>query len=46
MFLHRIPGLSERFIYGNDDMFPLSQLEPEDFFRGRNADMEGRALPC
>lgn len=46
MFLHRIPGLSERFIYGNDDMFPLSPLEPEDFFRGRNADMEGRALPC
>lgn len=34
MFLHRIPGLSEQFIYGNDDMFPLSPLEPEDFFRG------------
>lgn len=38
MFLHRIPGLAERFIYANDDMFPLSQLEPEDFFRD--------GLPC
>lgn len=33
MFLHRIPELSECFIYGNDDMFPLSPLKPEDFFR-------------
>jgi len=38
MFLHRIPGLSEQFIYANDDMFPLSPLEPEDFFRD--------GLPC
>lgn len=38
MFLHRIPDLSERFIYSNDDMFPLSPLSPDDFFR------EGR--PC
>ena len=22
MFLHRIPGLSEHFLYGNDDMYP------------------------
>lgn len=33
MFLHRIPGLAERFIYANDDMFPLSPLKAEDFFR-------------
>ena len=33
MFLHRIPGLQEQFIYANDDMFPLSPLHPEDFFR-------------
>ena len=33
MFLHRIPGLAEHFIYANDDMFPLSPLEREDFFR-------------
>ena len=34
MFLHLIPGLSERFIYGNDDMFPLAPLTENDFFRG------------
>lgn len=34
MFLHRIPGLSERFLYGNDDMIPLSPLAEEDFFFG------------
>lgn len=33
MFLKDIPGLSEQFIYGNDDMFPLSPLQPTDFFR-------------
>ena len=34
MFLPYIPGLSEYFIYGNDDMFPLSPLSEEDFFTG------------
>ena len=38
MFLDRVPGLSEHFIYANDDMFPLSPLSPEDFFRD--------GLPC
>ena len=38
MWLHKIPGLSECFIYGNDDVFPLSPLQPEDFFRN--------GLPC
>ena len=33
MFLHRIPDLAEHFIYINDDMFPLSPLKAEDFFR-------------
>jgi hypothetical protein len=32
--LHRIPGLSEQFVYFNDDMFPVRQLLPEDFFIG------------
>ena len=32
--LHRIPGLSERFIYFNDDMFLLDETGPEDFFEG------------
>lgn len=31
-YLHRIPGLSEFFIYGNDDVFPVKPLRPEDFF--------------
>ena len=33
MFLHRIPGLSERFLYSNDDIFPLSSLQESDFFQ-------------
>lgn len=31
--LHRIPGLSESFLYLNDDMFLGRPLEPSDFFR-------------
>lgn len=31
--LHRIPELSERFIYANDDTFFLRPLAPEFFFR-------------
>lgn len=38
MYLHRIPGLSEYFLYGNDDMFPLAPLNEEDFFQD--------GLPC
>ena len=37
IFLHRIPGLDREFIYFNDDIFPLRDSRPEDFFR------EGRA---
>ena len=33
MFLHRIPGLDERFIYFNDDMFPVAPCGETDFFR-------------
>ena len=32
MFLGNIPGLSEHFIYGNDDFLFLNKCEPEDFF--------------
>ena len=46
MFLHRIPGLSECFIYGNDDMFPLSPLEPEDFFRAGELTGTVTPYPC
>ena len=40
MFLHRIPNLSEQFIYANDDMFPLSPLASTDFFRDGKACVE------
>lgn len=31
--LHRIPGLSEQFVYFNDDVFLNSPVVPEDFFK-------------
>ena len=34
LFLHRIPGLSEQFLYFNDDIFPMMDLTPEEFFLG------------
>lgn len=30
---HRIPGLSEHFVFFNDDMFLTRPVKPEDFFR-------------
>lgn len=36
--LHRIDGLSEHFVYFNDDMFLIDKTVPEDFF------MDGK--PC
>ena len=36
--LHRIPGLAERFVYFNDDMFLTAPVRETDFFR--------RGLPC
>ena len=38
MFLKDIPDISDLFIYGNDDMFPVAPLSEEDFF------VDG--LPC
>lgn len=32
MFLHKIPNLSEKFLYANDDMYFVGHLKPEDFF--------------
>jgi hypothetical protein len=34
-FLHKIPGLSEHFLYLNDDMIILKPTRPQDFFRIR-----------
>lgn len=38
MFLHRIEGLDEEFLYFNDDMYPMMECRAEDFFR------EGRGV--
>ena len=32
--MHRIPGLSEKFLYTNDDIFFLRPMDPADFFKG------------
>jgi len=32
MFLHRIPGLSEQFVYFNDDIFPMRNILEGSFF--------------
>ena len=32
MFLCRIPGLAERFVYSNDDMFAVGPVDAGDFF--------------
>ena len=36
--LHRIPGLSDKFVYFNDDCFIIDFLEPKDFFKN--------GIPC
>lgn len=33
MFLHRIEGLDEQYLYFNDDIFPVDSCTPESFFR-------------
>lgn len=37
MYLHRIPGLDEEFIYLNDDFFPVRDCRPEYFFKDGRA---------
>ena len=37
MFLYRIPGLDEEFLYFNDDFFPMRDCRPEYFFRDGRA---------
>ena len=37
-YMHRIPGLAERFVYFNDDFFIIRPVSPERFFRD--------GLPC
>ncbi len=33
LFLHRIPGLSEHFVYFNDDFFLNADIDPDYYFR-------------
>lgn len=32
LFLHKIPGLAENFVYMNDDMFIINKVSPSDYF--------------
>ncbi len=32
LYIHKIPDLSEKFVYFNDDMFIVSQMNQSDFF--------------
>ena len=34
MFLHRIPGLGEKYVYMNDDVFPVREVKEQDLFPG------------
>lgn len=34
IYLHRIEGLSEQFVYFNDDMYLIRAVSPNHFFRG------------
>lgn len=43
--LHRIEGLSEYFVYFNDDMFLGCPVKPEDFFRGGKPSCTAIAYP-
>ena len=33
LFLHKIPGLGEEFVYFNDDMIPISHISYDNFFK-------------
>lgn len=40
--LWRIPGLSDRFLYFNDDVFLTAPLAPEDVFQGSDPVLRGK----
>lgn len=39
-YMDRLPGLSEQFVYFNDDVFLIDKVEPEDFF------VDGKPCDC
>jgi len=49
MNLHRIEGLTEKFVYFNDDMFVLNKTKPTDFFKNglpRDTAIADAITPC
>jgi hypothetical protein len=42
----RIEGLSERFVYFNDDTFLIREINPEEWFRGNSPVLRGRWTPA
>jgi len=44
MFLWKIPNLSEKFIYANDDMLPMKPLKASDFFYGEHIRLNYKSL--
>ena len=34
LYLHKIEGLAEHFVYFNDDMFLIDRVKPQSFFQG------------
>jgi len=45
MNIHRIPGLADKFIYFNDDMFPLRPMHEKSFFQNNFPCTYGREVP-
>lgn len=42
VMLWKIEGLSDRFVYFNDDVFLTKPVRPDDFFQGRNPVIHGK----
>ena len=40
--MHRIPGLAERFVFFNDDMFLLAPMAEADFFKNAEHENDGK----
>lgn len=44
--LWRIPGLSDRYLYFNDDVFLASEAKPEMWFEGERTNIYARKVPA
>jgi hypothetical protein len=45
MFIHKIPELSEKFLYSNDDIYYIGSLEPEDYFTETGVKTNFKCVP-